>query len=78
MTLVSVRGSIMIKFYAGLSRVDQNTLRASGGFSIVEGSGAYAGLRGSGKIDRNLAANGSTNEITSILEGVIQRAGDPA
>ena len=72
MTLVSDRGSITIRFYAGLSRVDQNTLRATGGFNIVEGSGDYTGVHGGGRIGRDVAANGSANEITSILEGVIQ------
>lgn len=75
-TLVSATGSITINFYAGLSRVDANTLRAIGGFYIVEGSGAYGGLQGSGKIDRVLAANAAQDEITSVLEGVIEVAGD--
>ena len=63
------QGTITIKFFVGLSATDQNTLAATGGFSIVEGTGAYTGLRGSGKIDSELDRNASAAALTEILEG---------
>lgn len=71
MTLVSNKGSITIEYYAGLIPVDRNTLRATGGFRIEEGTGAYTGLQGGGDIDREVPANASPNEVTRVLEGVI-------
>ena len=63
------KGTITIEFYVGLSATDQNTLAATGGFSIVEGTGAYTGLQGGGEIDLRLARNASAAAITEVLEG---------
>ena len=63
------KGTITIEFYVGLSATDQNTLAATGGFSIVEGTGAYRGLQGGGEIDLELARNASAAAITEVLEG---------
>ena len=63
------KGTITIEFYVGLSATDQNTLAAKGGFSIVEGTGAYTGLQGGGEIDLRLARNASAAAITEVLEG---------
>ena len=63
------KGTITIEFYVGLSATDQNTLAARGGFSIVEGTGAYRGLQGGGEIDLELARNASAAAITEVLEG---------
>lgn len=69
-TLVSEDGVIEIMFYTGLIPIDENTLRAFGGFSIVGGEGAYEHLRGGGKIDVEVPANASAAEVTRVLEGV--------
>ncbi len=63
------KGTITIEFYVGLSNTDQNMLAARGGFSIVEGTGAYRGLQGGGEIDLELARNASAAAITEVLEG---------
>ena len=63
------KGTLTIEFYVGLSATDQNTLAAQGGFSIVEGTGAYTGLQGGGEIDLRLARNASAAAITEVLEG---------
>ncbi len=63
------KGTLTIEFYVGLSATDQNTLAATGGFSIVEGTGAYTGLQGGGEIDLRLARNASAAAITEVLEG---------
>ena len=63
------KGTITIEFYVGLSNMDQNMLTAKGGFSIVEGTGAYTGLQGGGEIDMRLARNASAAAITEVLEG---------
>ena len=68
-TLEGQKGTIMIEFYVGLSATDQNMLAAKGGFTIVESSGAYAGLQGGGKIDLELTRNASAAAITEVLEG---------
>ena len=71
-TLVGEKGTITIEFYASLRRVDAITLQASGGFQVVKGSGAYAGLQGNGEIDLEVAANASPGEITKVLEGIAE------
>ncbi len=63
------KGTITIEFFVGLSPTDQNMLAAKGGFSIVEGTGAYTGLQGGGEIDLELARNASAEAITEVLEG---------
>ena len=68
-TLSSEKGTIEIKFYAGLTASDPNTYRAQGGFSILSGSGAYEGIEGSGKIDMEVAADESPDEIAKVLTG---------
>ena len=67
--LKSARGTIEIEFYVGLSPTPQNTIKANGGFRIVEGSGAYASLQGSGEIDLEFDRYASPAEVTNLLEG---------
>lgn len=68
-TLEGTHGTIMIEFYVSLSATSQNTLKANGGFGIVEGSGAYADLQGGGQIDLEIERNATPATITQILEG---------
>jgi hypothetical protein len=71
-TLQGEKGTITIEFYVGLSPTNQNTIKASGGFHIVSGSGAYVDLQGGGQIDRVLGENASPTALTSVLEGIAQ------
>ena len=68
-TVKGTKGTMLIKYYVGLSPTGPNTVVAQGGFSIVEGSGAYQHLVGGGKIDIALERNASVAMLTEILEG---------
>lgn len=68
-TLASTKGSIKIEFYAGLSPAGPNMLRASGGFRIMEGTGAYENLEGGGRIRMEVASDASLDTIASVLTG---------
>ena len=68
-TLEGEKGTITIEFYVGLSPTNQNTIRANGGFRIVEGSGAYASLQGSGEINLEVERNTPPAALTRVLEG---------
>ncbi len=64
------KGTITIEFYVGLSVTDQNTLAATGGFGIVEGTGAYTGLQGGGEINLEVERNATPAALTQVLEGL--------
>lgn len=71
-TLQGEKGTITIEFYVGLSPTNQNTIKANGGFSIVEGSGAYASLQGGGEIHLEVERNAPPATLTQVLEGIAQ------
>lgn len=73
-TLEGAKGTIELEFYTDLSRVDGITLRAKGGFRILQGTGAYAKLEGSGEIDLEVNMNASPSEVTRVLEGFVEDA----
>jgi len=73
-TLQGTKGMIRIEFYAGIQHTAGDTLRATGGFSIVEGNGTYAGLQGGGQIDVRLTKRATVGALTIALSGVARYA----
>ncbi len=68
-TLEGQKGTLTIEYYLSLSPTTQNTIRANGGFGIVEGSGAYANLQGGGEIHLEVERNTPPAVLTRVLEG---------
>ena len=66
------KGTITIEYYLNLSPTTQNTIRANGGFSIVSGSGVYAGLEGNGEIKLEVERNTPPAVLTQVIEGRAQ------
>jgi hypothetical protein len=60
-------GTFVIQFVGGLKSTGATTSEVDGRFVLKKGTGAYAGLRGTGKIHATL--DSSTGAITAVYTG---------
>jgi hypothetical protein len=60
-------GTFVIQFVGGLKSTGATTSEVNGRFVLKKGTGAYAGLRGTGKIHATL--DSSTGAITAVYTG---------
>jgi hypothetical protein len=66
-TVTASDGTFVIKFVGGLKPTGATTSEVDGRFVLKKGTGAYAGLHGTGKIHATL--DSSTGAITAVYTG---------